>query len=75
MMTYKDEVYKNHVKLANYNSWVRDIINNSEKGRFRNICSGVEDCKNLTRYKYPNQQTKIYNYYCTECLRQQEFPI
>ena len=75
MITHRDKIYKEHVEQSNYNSWVNNIINNSEVGRFRNICWGFEDCKNLTRYKYPNPQTKIYNYYCTKCLRLKEFAI
>ena len=74
-MLYKDKIYSDHIKIIKYNNMINHIINNSEIGRFKNICSGNENCKNITRYKYLNQATKNYNYFCTDCLKLKELPI
>ena len=52
-----------------------DIINKSDKGNYKNICSGAKDCKNKTVYKY--EHLKNYLYFCTECinLKKTELPI
>ena len=42
------------------------IINESEHGKYKNICSGSKDCKNKTVYKF--RYLKTYNYYCIECI-------
>ena len=51
------------------------VINESEKGRYRNICSGSRDCKNKTVFKF--RHLKEYNYYCSECinLKNTEIPM
>jgi len=74
-MVYKDKIYSDLIKIVEYNAMVNHIINNSKIGRFRNICSGLKECKNLTRYQYPNPETKNYNYFCTDCLKLKELPI
>jgi len=53
----------------------RKIINESEHGKYKNICSGSKDCKNKTVYKF--RYLKTYNYYCIECIniKNTELPI
>ena len=51
------------------------IINNSEFGKYKNSCSGIADCQNITNYKY--RHIKEYLYYCSECinLKRTEIPM
>ena len=62
-------------ELSRKRRYYLDIINKSDKGNYKNICSGAKNCNNRTVYKH--QQLKEYNYYCAECIdiKKTELPI
>tara|TARA_R110002096_G_C14545103_1_gene718747 strand:- start:1192 stop:1410 length:219 start_codon:yes stop_codon:yes gene_type:complete len=58
-------------------AFILNIINKSERGKYKNICSGEAHCKNKTIYKYHLYIQKMYIYFCSSCinLKNTELPI
>ncbi len=65
----------NNQERINLLNKIREILTDSEQGKFKNACSGVTDCKNKTVYKW--EYVKEYLYFCNECIniKRTELPI
>ena len=56
---------KNQERLNLLNK-IREILANSERGKFKNACAGVTDCQNITNYKYKHIKENFY--FCNKCF-------
>ena len=56
----------NNQERINLLNKIREILTDSEQGKFKNACSGVTGCKNKTVYKW--EYVKEYLYFCNECI-------
>tara|TARA_A100001201_G_scaffold48935_1_gene48724 strand:+ start:506 stop:706 length:201 start_codon:yes stop_codon:yes gene_type:complete len=56
----------NNQERINLLNKIREILANSEKGKFKNACSGVKGCRNQSVYKW--EYVKEYLYFCNKCI-------
>ena len=63
------------IELINLRDKINHILKESEYGNYKNACSGLDDCRNKTNYKY--EFLKEFKYFCKECLnlKRTEIPM